>query len=317
DLQAAYLQEDGQKTDFVRTSSANEWVEYLGKTEQFNDQIDYWTSRETSMQGKEQGALALETLEDSQVCSEHRTIDPGLTDKLLTQAHESFNTQTNDLLLFALARALKDSHGQQDSLIFLEGHGREDLNEGIDLSRTMGWFTSMYPVAITAGVDDDLSTQLKHFKEQQREIPDKGLGFGVLKYLQKTIDKDYCPTASFNYLGQFENTSVTNKEQEQEQPKLFELSSLKTAKTNADHLALTCPVDIVAHVESGQLQLAVFYSYSLEHQTLVNALLDSYVEHLQQIIGFCCDTDDFNLTPSDIDFDGFDIDSLDAVLDNL
>ncbi|NQZ10191.1 MAG: amino acid adenylation domain-containing protein, partial [Algicola sp.] len=319
DLQAAYLQEDGQQTDFVRTSSANEWVEYLGKTEQFDDQVDYWTSREAS----EQGMLALQAPLDSQVCSEHRTIDPDLTNKLLTQAHESFNTQTNDLLLFALARALKDSHGQQESLIFLEGHGREDLTEGngegIDLSRTIGWFTSMYPVAITAGVDDDLSGLLKHFKEQQREIPDKGLGFGVLKYLQKTIDKDYCPTASFNYLGQFDGASVTDKEQgaEQEQQALFELSSLKTAKTNADHLALTCPVDIVAHVESGQLQLAVFYSHSLENQTLVNALLDSYVEHLEQIIGFCCDTDDFNLTPSDIDFDGFDIDGLDAVLDNL
>jgi non-ribosomal peptide synthase protein (TIGR01720 family) len=208
---------------------------------------------------------------------------------------------------------LQDSHGQSDSLIYLEGHGREDLVETIDLSRTIGWFTSMYPVSlcceINTGTDDDLANQIKHFKEQLREIPDKGLGYGVLKYLQKTISKDYNPTASFNYLGQFDKDPGEKG--------LFELSSLKTAKTNADHLALTCLVDIVAHVESGQLQLAVFYPFSSDNQVLVNDLLDSYVGHLQQIIRFCCDTDDFALTPSDIDFDGFDIDGLDAVLDNL
>ena len=108
---------------------------------------------------------------------------------LLRETPKAYHTQINDILLSALARALADWTNANRVLIDLEGHGREiegpdALFEGIDLSRTVGWFTSMYPVLLT--IDDPRPGEtLKSVKEQLRRIPDQGLGFDLLRYLCK------------------------------------------------------------------------------------------------------------------------------------
>ncbi|WP_164076139.1 condensation domain-containing protein, partial [Stenotrophomonas maltophilia] len=66
--------------------------------------------------------------------------------------------------------------GASSSLVQLEGHGREELFADIDLSRTVGWFTSLFPVRLSPVAD--LGESLKAIKEQLRAIPDKGLGYG-------------------------------------------------------------------------------------------------------------------------------------------
>ncbi|NWE36993.1 condensation domain-containing protein, partial [Pseudomonas gingeri] len=103
------------------------------------------------------------------------------TRQLLQQAPAAYRTQVNDLLLTALARTISRWSGQSGTLIELEGHGREDLFDDIDLSRTVGWFTSLFPVNLTAR--DDLDGSIKSIKEQLRAVPDKGLGYGVLRHL--------------------------------------------------------------------------------------------------------------------------------------
>ena len=303
DLENSYKL-NSKNNEFKRSSSSKSWAEFLLNTDQFNVEIDYWMNLTMAKDSQ----LPLETLDQYEVKIEDRTLDAELTKKFLTNAHESFNTETNDLLLMALSLSFQKIHGQKSSLIYLEGHGREELSDTIDLSHTIGWFTSMFPVAIACDENEDLATQVKRFKESLRTTPHKGLGYGVLKYLQNAINVEYYPSASFNYLGQFESGPDEG---------LFTVSSLKTGKTNADHLALTCPIDIVAYVESNQLKVSVSYAHSSKNQSLVNSLLDSYVDELSKIINFCCETDDSGITPSDIDIDGFDVDMLDNVLDNL
>ncbi|MDP9975372.1 non-ribosomal peptide synthase protein (TIGR01720 family), partial [Variovorax paradoxus] len=143
------------------------------------------------------------------------------TSPLLTQVPALFHGRINDVLLTAFALAIADwrrrrNPGRSTSVLFdLEGHGREEIFDGVDLSRTVGWFTSLFPVrfdlrdidldnALGGGVD--LGRALKQGKEQLRALPDNGLGYGLLRYLNaetaKVLDGTV-PQIGFNYLGRF------------------------------------------------------------------------------------------------------------------
>jgi amino acid adenylation domain-containing protein/non-ribosomal peptide synthase protein (TIGR01720 family) len=147
-------------------------------------------------------------------------LPPETTSSLLTTVPSAFNAGVNDVLLAALALAVADWRrrraGDEDTavLVDLEGHGREEFVEGVDLSRTVGWFTSIFPVRLDPGpLDwDDLwaggetaGDAIKRVKEQLRGLPDKGLGFGMLRHLNletAAVLSDALPRQiGFNYLG--------------------------------------------------------------------------------------------------------------------
>lgn len=88
----------------------------------------------------------------------------------------------------------------------MEGHGREDVIENFEINRTVGWFTTMYPVLLDIGYENKLSTNIKTVKETLRKIPNKGIGYGVLKHLAKDkgfVNEEKAPI-SFNYLGELD-----------------------------------------------------------------------------------------------------------------
>ena len=120
----------------------------------------------------------------------------------------AYRTQINDALLTALGRALAVWTGRDRVRIDLEGHGREDLFDDVDLSRTVGWFTSLFPVTLTLPAGADEGTALKAVKEQLRADPTAWLSFGALRYLDPEAGPPLAslPPADllFNYLGQFD-----------------------------------------------------------------------------------------------------------------
>jgi non-ribosomal peptide synthase protein (TIGR01720 family) len=89
----------------------------------------------------------------------------------------------------------------------MEGHGREDVIDGVDLSRTVGWFTTLFPVALDV-VDGDWREQIKAVRRQLRAIPNNGFGFGALRYLGRLTVGGPDPQVSFNYLGQWDSRST-------------------------------------------------------------------------------------------------------------
>src|SRR5207247_6583395 len=117
-------------------------------------------------------------------------------------------------LLAALGTVLSSWTGRDDVLIGMEGHGREDVIAGIDTSRTVGWFTSDFPVALTlpSPVDgpDDWGFVLKSVKEQLRAVPHRGLSYGALRYLSPPdsaaagLREGPSPQISFNYHGRWD-----------------------------------------------------------------------------------------------------------------
>src|SRR5262249_22100624 len=131
-------------------------------------------------------------------------LDAERTRALLQDVPACYRTQVNDVLLAALARVLCGWSGAPRILGDLEGHGREEIFDGVDLSRTVGWFTTIYPVDLAAP-GPDWGAALKSVKEHLRSVPGRGLGYGALRYLRRPADLDGpVPQVGFNYLGQFD-----------------------------------------------------------------------------------------------------------------
>ncbi|MBB4914972.1 non-ribosomal peptide synthetase [Streptosporangium saharense] len=158
-------------------------------------------------------------------------LPPDLTEPLLTRAPAAFHAQVNDVLLTAFSLALGHWRARRTPgsgtpvLVAVEGHGREEIVEGVDLSRTVGWFTSVFPVRLDPGAvpwpevtrgGTGVGVALKRVKEQLRAIPDHGIGYGLLRYLNPetgaVLGEHPEPRIEFNYLGRFPMDDVTGEE---------------------------------------------------------------------------------------------------------
>src|SRR6185369_504086 len=106
------------------------------------------------------------------------------TQALLKEVPGIYHTQIDDVLLAAVAEGLAGWTGETACLIEMEDHGREEIIDGVDLSRTVGWFTSIYPVLLELS-ETDAGATLKSIKEQLRAIPQRGIGYGLLRYMSR------------------------------------------------------------------------------------------------------------------------------------
>ncbi|GAA3207288.1 amino acid adenylation domain-containing protein [Actinocorallia longicatena] len=133
-----------------------------------------------------------------------RELPVGLTRALLGPVPAAFHGRTTDVLLAALARAFRSAEGDGDLLLHLEGHGRDELAPGVDLSRTVGWFTSLYPVRLSIGAAG-AAASVKLVKERLRRVPGDGVGYGLLRHLHPEAGPELAalpaPGIVFNYLG--------------------------------------------------------------------------------------------------------------------
>ncbi|MCF3122732.1 amino acid adenylation domain-containing protein, partial [Streptomyces arenae] len=200
-------------------TSLRRWAQLLlaeGQDPERAAELDLWTGM---LDGDDPriGAGALRPARDTRGTAEHlnATLPADLTGALLTAVPEAFQARMNDVLLTALALAVGDWRGRhgwgadRTVLLDVEGHGREEIADEIDLSRTIGWFTSVFPLRLDpgeGGPDGPAAVDaLKRIKNTLRELPDNGLGFGLLRYLNPDTAGVLAPYGSpqigFNYLG--------------------------------------------------------------------------------------------------------------------
>ncbi|WP_317847587.1 non-ribosomal peptide synthetase [Pseudomonas sp. HTZ2] len=225
-----------------------------------------------------------------EICAVQTCLDPNLTRQLLQQAPAAYRTQVNDLLLTALAQVICAWTGQASTLVQLEGHGREDLFEDIDLSRTVGWFTSIFPVKLTPALDAGAS--IKAVKEQLRAVPNKGIGFAILRYLADVgLGALPAPAITFNYMGQFDASFDAQA--------AWQPARERGGDEQAPGNTVLEGLSINGQVYGGELCLSWSFDPRRFAQTQVQALADAYGQALRALVEHCLASDG-GLTPADV-----------------
>ncbi|WP_237546667.1 non-ribosomal peptide synthetase, partial [Streptomyces sp. SID161] len=294
DLETAYGQAaSGQPVRLpARTTSVREWARRLRDDDRFAAQLAHWESAaEPCADPLPVDGTGGNTAADVREVTVR--LDREHTAGLLRRVPGVYRTRIDDVLLTALGRVLADWTGRDTVAVGLEGHGREDqLFEDIDLSRTVGWFTSLFPVALTVPAGD-WGTALKAVKEQLRAVPDRGLGYGVLRHLvrDERLTGAPAPGISFNYLGRFDWTADGGT--------LIGavpggLGGAEAPGTERPHL-----LDVVARVEDDQLEITWYYSAGRHHEHTVGALAEGMLRALADIVAHCARPDAGGRTPSD------------------
>ncbi|MCK1516314.1 amino acid adenylation domain-containing protein [Bradyrhizobium sp. 190] len=239
--------------------------------------------------------------------------DAELTSRLLQDAPTAYRTQVNDLMLASLARAVSRWSRRDDLTIELEGHGREDIFAGADISRTVGWFTTAFPVRLHGAASDDASL-IKAVKEKLRAVPNRGLGYGVLRYLGSDVQRNALaqlaePQIVFNYLGRFDGSVGTSQR--------FAFAPEGSGPSRSAAAPLRGWLNITAMVREGCLQLSFGYGRKRYRRETVERVAGLYESALRELVAHCC-TGASGLTPSDVALSGLgqaDLDRLEATLD--
>jgi non-ribosomal peptide synthase protein (TIGR01720 family) len=208
-----------------------------------------------------------------------------------------YHTQINDVLLTALVQAFASWTGVRTLLVDLEGHGREEVVEGIDLSRTVGWFTSRFPMQLSLGQASDQGGILKSVKEQLRQIPNRGIGYGLLRYLSRdpqvlqNLRTTPQPEVTFNYLGQFDQVLSGSS--------LFKWNRKSSGPDRSPLGIRRHLLEVIGLVVGGQLQLDWRYSENIHERRTIESLARGMVKALQSIIVHCLSPEAGGYTPSD------------------
>jgi amino acid adenylation domain-containing protein/non-ribosomal peptide synthase protein (TIGR01720 family) len=245
------------------------------------------------------------------------TLEREETQALLREVPKRYRTQANDVLLTALLLAFKAWTGKYTLLVDLEGHGREDIIDGIDLARTVGWFTSIVPIVLSLdAVNNHPSDVLMAVKEHLRAIPNGGIGFGLLHSLLQDSEiaqkMRALPHAEiiFNYQGQSSHALTEEG--------LFSRSNASSGLTLALDGIRSHLLSVNAGVIDGILSVEWTYSENVFDEATIERLGQLYLAALRSII-----TNDASsekqprYTPGDFPDAGLNQNDLDALIANL
>jgi amino acid adenylation domain-containing protein/non-ribosomal peptide synthase protein (TIGR01720 family) len=284
-----------------KTTSFRDWAQQLAayaRTAELKQELEYWLAPARAKTPR----LLMDYPEGPGANTEAyaRVVSVSLTAEetqvLLHEVPTAYRTQINDLLLTALAQSFTQLTESRTLLVDLEGHGREAIFDGVDLSRTVGWFTTIFPVLLNLEAGEP-GEALKSIKEQLRAIPNRGVGYGLLRYLsgdeEIAAQLRQLPQAevSFNYLGQFDQLLPEGA--------LFGPATESVGPARSPRGSRRYPVEINAFISGGRLQLEWTYSERIHHHETIEYLAQSYSSALRALITHCLSTEAGGYTPSD------------------
>ncbi|MFJ7903270.1 non-ribosomal peptide synthase/polyketide synthase [Streptomyces sp. NPDC096198] len=295
DLDTAYRAlRAGQAVDLgPKTTSFRAWATRLAAHTAaggFDGELAHWSALD-------RGAPLPTDLDGSNTAADEESVTVSLdgeeTRRLLQDVPDVYRTRVNDVLLCALGRVLARWTGQDRVAVALEGHGREDLYEDVDLSRTVGWFTTMFPVALAVPAAADTGTALKSVKESLRAVPRGGLGHGALRHLHPTAAEGLpeLPQIAFNYLGQQDWSMAAGGLLH---APFGGLAGGMDRAGARPHL-----LDVVGRVSGKRLELTWSYSREVHRPETVARLAAETAAELREIVRHCAEPGAGGRTPSD------------------
>ena len=322
DLETAYEQaRGGERVRLAaKTTSFKAWAQALieyADSPAVQEQSDYWlaaANQSASRLPRDFQASSEERVEESEATSAHVVVrlSKAETRALLQEVPSVYHTEINDVLLTTLAQALANWSAQRSVLIELEGHGREEISTEVDISRTVGWFTTLYPVRLELSESGGIGDDLKAVKEQLRGVPERGLGYGLLKYVSGEADqqrlREVRAEVAFNYLGQLDN--VVSEE------RMFRGGQESSGESHSRRGKRSHALIINASVQGGELVLGWSYSRKVHARETIERVANEQVARLRQVIEHCREEESGGYTPSDFPLARLSQRQLDVVIGN-
>ena len=218
-------------------------------------------------------------------------LDVEETKKLRFKANKAFSTEISDLLLTALAKSLGNTFGKGTISFTLEGHGRELFDSVGSIDRTIGWFTSMYPLMIT--LEGSLAETIKQVKESIRKIPNKGMSYSLLTtYSDKLVNQK--TDVVFNYLGELGDSK------QKEGAQLFTISNSANVNDCAEANTIGSPLSVNCYIQNDRLITDLVYAAPILSSETIAAISDSYQKELVTIVDYCQNIVEPQKTASDL-----------------
>lgn len=319
DLEMAYRQlAAGESIKFGdKTTSYRQWTGRLAayaRSEKLLQELAYWQSSNR----QQVAPLPLDStdLAANPAGSEQqiRIVVDEETTRGLSQAAKTHNSQVNEILLATLAQVIGKWAGSASVLVDLEGHGRVTTFEDVDLTRSVGWFTSIYPVTLPVEAGALSAQALNVVKEQLRQVPAEGLGYGVLRYLNDetgpALQAQPAAQICFNYLGRFGTSRMAGREDA-----LWEASGpVKLGQSPENRPAYA--LEIYTFVNNSQLEIYWQYSPTVLQTASVERLAECFQATLTTLVkNLQPETDSY--TPSDFPKARFSQDKLNAFVKRL
>jgi amino acid adenylation domain-containing protein/non-ribosomal peptide synthase protein (TIGR01720 family) len=319
DLQTAYQQlSRGEAVKLpAKTTSFKRWAELLSEyaeSESVGQELSYWSGEG----GRRVKELPVDYEGGSNSNASAGSVTVRLSEEetriLLQEVPEVYHTEINDVLLTALVQAYGKWSGERMLLVDLEGHGREELGEEVDVSRTVGWFTTMYPVRLEIKAGSNVGVALKEIKEQLRGIPQRGLGYGLLRYMrgaeaQEQLRGARAAQVSFNYLGQVDQLFTERA--------AWAVARESSGRAHATSGLRAHLLDVSGIIGGGSLQITWVYSEAEHRRGTIEGLAQRYLEALQELIAHCQLAEAGGFTPSDFPLAKLDETELDNVLQTV
>ncbi|GIF17111.1 hypothetical protein Ate01nite_71430 [Actinoplanes teichomyceticus] len=297
DLDTVYRQlSRGEPADLgARTTSVRDWARRLAEHVAggaLDGEVAYWAAAagpDTSPAGPDTAAGPAPAEAPAATRSVSVALTADETDVLLRAAPGVYRTRVNDVLLAALASALSGWTGSERVRIQLEGHGREEILPDVDLSRTVGWFTTMYPVTlhVPAGAGSPWRALVKSVRRQLRAIPGNGFGYGALRYLGAPEVRDrlaagaQAPATVFNYLGQWDARA------QEAGATLYHDAHPAPGQDHDPRNRRAQGLEVVGSVHGGELEFTWYYPAGRYEEPAVTAVAGSFAAALRGIVDDC------------------------------
>ncbi|MGM9978568.1 MAG: condensation domain-containing protein, partial [Clostridium sp.] len=299
DFEKAYNQYLNQETITLpkKTASYKEWAEALDEykdSKQLKKEKDYWLEVNKKIS---EGNINNDINESDEFNTIIITLDNNKTYDLLYKCNKKYGTEINDLLLSALSLAMNKTTNQQKLSVSLEGHGREEIHKKIAIDRTVGWFTSIYPIVLSTA--SNIENTIINTKEMLRKIPNKGMGYLLIKHNNEEVIFNEDPKLCFNYLGNFDN--LTSNKEEANNEDFIDTSFGPTGETSSILNKSKYDFIINGKVEERKFQFLVTYNKGKFSENFIEKFNNSYLTSLEEIIQTCLKDSAVVKTPSDFD----------------
>ncbi|HTC50031.1 MAG TPA: amino acid adenylation domain-containing protein [Candidatus Aquilonibacter sp.] len=282
------------------TTSFGKWARKFaayGQSGALHEEEEYWTATYRSEVNPIPMDFSGKENSESSACTVASVLDAQATGLLLRELPGAYHAQVKEVLLGALAHGLAQWTGDGRLLINMEGHGRESVGEPVDLSRTVGWFTSLVPVYLKVDVSDNPLATLRAVKEQFRTIPSNGLGHGALLHLsgraeiQRKLSELPQAQICLNYLGQSGPQSSGDSW-------VIPATQNPGASRHRDAQRIYL-LDVQAGIVDGRLHIDWHYSQNIHKQETIEKLSRNVIAALQLLIDLSTSSPEVAFAPSD------------------